>query len=346
MVDSIAHTYQREIYQPSEKVAIGSSSLREEYEYWRSLYECQPSHLQRFLKAQARQVIESLSQASQCVRITLPDQVIVIDHTPAEKQMVSVPLAIREQRANRRFGVFRTGSDMHLSLRKHLLKLEQSKNLAIVTGAGLIRFAIAWHCIHDLLPEGQPMRDRVGTSTVFSPVKRNFFLSQWIAFDESNKLLTETVEQAAEYVSCLCQYQDTLGLAVFLAPYMVCDEEYQVKHYGISGQLIDQGRALAYYQTQEIINKIKNRVSTNNLNRGLSLSVPYFDDQAMRMMVRDFVVIPRGRTLFIPAFVVLAIQSEKSRIATDSRLNATTRQHLIHELDAIERAFSIPHSIR
>ena len=64
-----------------------------------------------------------------------------------------------------------------------------------------------------------------------------------------------------------------------LAPYMVTDEEYQRKRYGILGQLVNQGRALANYEVEEIIKKIKCRASSHELDRGLSLNLPYFNDQ-------------------------------------------------------------------
>ena len=44
-----------------------------------------------------------------------------------------------------------------------------------------------------------------------------------------------------------------LHAAVSLAPYIVADEEYQRKRYGMLGQLVNQGRALARYETREII---------------------------------------------------------------------------------------------
>ena len=60
---------------------------------------------------------------------------------------------------------------------------------------------------------------------------------------------------------------------------MVADEDYQRKRYGMLGQLVNQGRALARYETDDIIRTIKERAAQHDLNRGLSLSLPYFDDQ-------------------------------------------------------------------
>jgi hypothetical protein len=59
----------------------------------------------------------------------------------------------------------------------------------------------------------------------------------------------------------------------------------------------------------------------------------------LEMRLLDFEVIPAGRTLFVPAFVVLAARREQARVAQDMRLNESTRMHLLSELKTLERAF-------
>jgi hypothetical protein len=105
------------------------------------------------------------------------------------------------------------------------------------------------------------------------------------------------------------------------------------------GQLINQGRALARYETREIINTIKARATQNDLNRGLSLSLPYFDDQELTNALESFEVIPQGRIMFVPAFVVRAARAQQAKVADDTRLSPSTRQHLIDELKMLEAAF-------
>jgi len=130
-----------------------------------------------------------------------------------------------------------------------------------------------------------------------------------------------------------------LHAAVSLAPYIVADEDYQRKRYGMLGQLVSQGRLLACHQTGEIIQTIKRRAAAGDLNRGLSLSLPYFDDQALEMRMNEFVIIPAGRIMFVPAFVVRAAREEQVKVAQDTRLNHSTRVHLLSELEALEQAF-------
>ena len=75
------------------------------------------------------------------------------------------------------------------------------------------------------------------------------------------------------------------------------------------------------------------------MNRGLSLSLPYFDDRALEMKLYEFDVIPPGRTMFVPAFVALAAAREQEKIEQDAALDPSTRMHLLEEIKTLQRAF-------
>jgi hypothetical protein len=105
------------------------------------------------------------------------------------------------------------------------------------------------------------------------------------------------------------------------------------------GQLINQGRAFARYQVHQTISTIQRRALAQELNRGLSLSLPYFDDQALKLKTYPFVVIPAGRIMFVPAFVVRAAREEAVKVAQDTRLSPSTRKHLLSELAMLEENF-------
>jgi hypothetical protein len=120
---------------------------------------------------------------------------------------------------------------------------------------------------------------------------------------------------------------------------MVADEQYQRKRYGMLGQLVNQGRALARYQTRQIIETIQRRAAAGDLNRGLGLSLPYFDDQALEMKTYDFQVIPAGRIMFVPAMVLRACLQEEVKVAQDTRLSPSTRKYLLAEFEMLEVAF-------
>ncbi len=43
--------------------------------------------------------------------------------------------------------------------------------------------------------------------------------------------------------------------------------------------------------------------------------------------------------MFVPAFVVRACRGEEVKVAQDTRLNASTRKHLLTQLRTLETAF-------
>lgn len=98
-------------------------------------------------------------------------------------------------------------------------------------------------------------------------------------------------------------------------------------------------RDQAQQELQLIVRRIWRRARSRSLDRGLTLSLPYFDDAAMELRQREVEVIPRGRIQFVPAFVVLAARREKARVATEPSLSESTRQHLVELLDVLEREF-------
>jgi hypothetical protein len=96
---------------------------------------------------------------------------------------------------------------------------------------------------------------------------------------------------------------------------------------------------LARFETCDVIDIIKKRAAANDLNRGLRLSLPYFDDQDLEMKTHDFEVIPAGRIMFVPAFVVRAAHLEQAKTAQDTRLSPSTRTHVLSLLRMLEEAF-------
>jgi hypothetical protein len=175
--------------------------------------------------------------------------------------------------------------------------------------------------------------------TPFVPAARKFFLPQWVAFDDEGNLLVGSVKEAEAHIQSMQRYVMILHRALSLAPYVSTNEEYLRKRYGILGQLINQGRALANFKTDEIISEIKRRVEKQSLNRGLSVTLPYFDDQTLEMETSQLEIIPAGRIMFLPGFVVRASRGEQVKVAQDTRLNASTRKHLLTQLKNLETAF-------
>ncbi len=362
------------VYPGLEESAI--SQLRKEYMGYQELFQLQPPLVQRFLETQASSVAEAIVQGLPQVRFTLPDRVVL--RQEAEAKPAIVPSESREQMTGGLMDRL-TRTDLRTALRLRLGELEQSSNRSVATSAVLLRHAVVGHMVHNMLPAGRTVlyKSADGEETPTIPVQsalepesaitaatdaitaeegrseagrgellvpyveaaRRFYLPQWVAFDDEGHLLIGSVSEAEADVASMQRYVSMLHAAVGLAPYMVADEEYQRKRYGILGQLVNQGRALARYQVEEIIQTIQRRASAHDLNRGLSLSLPYFNDQTLAIENYDFEVIPAGRIMFTPAFVVRAAREQDAKIAQDTRLSQSTRKHLLKELSMLEQAF-------
>jgi hypothetical protein len=345
--------------------------LQQEYETQKALFENQTTIVQRFLESQARVIADALTSKTSQVRFTLPDRVVTRITQVGQNGTITIPEA---QRQNVVGGLLQR--DVRDALTQRLNELERSADQAIAVSAGLLRYATAAHMVHNLLPAGRtvtyradgdeqiptiPAEDNAPESAItqasdaivedgnngnrgdlqtpFVPAARKFFLPQWVAFDGQGKLLVGSVKEAEAHVQSMQRYVMILHRALALAPYMSASEEYQLKRYGILGQLINQGRTLANFETQAIVQGVKERAEKQTLNRGLSITLPYFDDQTLQMEKTGFVIIPAGRIMFVPAFIVRASRGEQAKVAQDTRLNASTRKHLLAQLEALETAF-------
>ena len=353
------------------------SRLRQEYQVYQQLFQAQPALVQQYLGAQAASLAESVVQRVTKIHFTLPEMVscgliseggVEDEILPAEsrKQIVRVGLA--------RF----THPDLRAALTQRLTDLERSSNRTISISAGLLRYATVIHMIYNMLPAGksvvyesvegddipnQPAEQDFGPDSAiksglerqsvmnrpesgrgelvvpYVEAARHFYLPQWVAFDNHGELLLSSVKEAEADIASMQNYLAILHSAIAIAPYMSADEICQQKRYGMLGQLVNQGRALAHYQSQEIIQTIKRRVAEHKMDRGLRISLPYFDDQKLVMDGYNFEVIPAGRIMFVPAFVVLAVQRQGAKVAQETHFSRSTRKHLLTELSKLEQAF-------
>jgi len=350
-----------------------ATQLRLEYEHQNLLFDTQLPIIQRFLEAQAHQIADAYVERTQRVHFTLPDRVIASKGT----EPIPVQQAVRDQHVGGLSDKL-VRRDVHDTLRQRLTELEQSSEQAIVIAASLIRFASATHMIRNMLPSGRivsykaaedddipsiPVSERIEPESAITastdaiaeegnaeegrgslqvpyvPAARRFYLPQWVAFGDKGEMLVNTTKEAEAHIASMQHFLTVLFAARSLAPYMVADEEFEKKRYGMLGQLVNQGRALANHLSNEIISLIKKRAAEQSLNRGLSLRLPYFDDQDLRIETHDFVVIPAGRIMFVPAFVVRAALDEQAKIAQDTRFSPSTRRHLMAELQTLGMAF-------
>ena len=300
--------------------------LREECQAQQAFFDAQPIDVRRLLDGQARKIAEALVQGQRQLSFALPEQVFI------EEELAAVPAEFRKQNVASWLGRLpvAVGRDIRAAVRQRLTQLEQSNHPAVAMSARLIRYDVVRTIVHDMLP--------AGSATHAEESARQFYMPQWVALDDE-RLLVPSIQDAEACVASMQAYVSTLHLAVSLAPYIFADEEYQRKRSGLLVQLVNQGRALARYQSGVVIGKIRRYAEAGDLNLGFSLSLPYFDDQTLEMKMVDFQVIPTGRTMFVPAFVVLAARREQNRLQQDTRLGESTRMHILSELKAIEHAF-------
>ncbi|MCL4560547.1 MAG: hypothetical protein M1281_08030 [Chloroflexi bacterium] len=354
-----------------------SADIRNEYEEMQALFEMQAPMVQHFLEAQARQIADAIVKKQSQLHFMLPDKIVIRNDAHGKPVSAAIPTELREQLLGGVISRL-TGEDIRKALRQRLIELEGSNIEAVSTCACLIRHAAAVYMVHSLLPTGrrvtyvapegeeipaQPAEDDQSRESAITaatdaiaeegqedekrgelvvpyvPAARRFYLPQWVAFDEQSHLLVNSINEAEAHIASMQQFLFILHTAVSLAAYLVADPEYQQKRYGMLGQLVNQGRAFARFETEEMIRIIKHRAAAQDLNRGLSLSLPYFDDQALELRTHDFEVIPAGRILFVPAFVVRAVREEYAKVAQDTRLSPSTRKYLLAELSIFEEAF-------
>jgi hypothetical protein len=354
-----------------------ASPLRQEYEERVRLYEAQPAIVRHFVEGQARKLAEAVRHNQVQTSFMLPDRVVITASLHDKASIMSVPEEYRQQATGGVIDRL-ARSDMRWVLRQRLAELEDSAMPPVAASAKLLRHALVMHMVQHMLPSGRSVtyraaegeeiptlpvedqtqpesaitqasdaiaeekegeKERGELQTPFVPAARRFYLPQWVAFDDQGHMLVKSVNEAESHLASMQAFLTVLHNAVAIAPYIVADPEYQQKRYGMLGQLINQGRALAWYETEEMIAIIQRRAAAEDLNRGLSLSVPYFDDQDLQLRTRDFEVIPAGRIMFVPAFVVRAAREEQVKAAQDTRLNASTRKYLLIELVALEKAF-------
>ncbi len=347
------------------------SQIAREYETLTRLFDAQPILNRHFLEQQAQAILSALRQGQKHIRFRFPDAIVLdggelLDLTPASRErLVGNPF--------KRLAP----AEMSAKLGEHLQALEQSLNPGLSACGRLMRYALARMILFQLVPDGRSVHylpesgddipsipagevlpgallaasdartapgqaapDRDHLQVPFVEAARRFYLPQWVAFDEENRLLVGSFDEAE---ACIASLRNTVLLleeAVRFCPCLVADETYQRKRAGLLGQLVNQGRALARGYTCKIIVKIRARAEAGSLNRGLRLDLPYFDDSVFKLEYHKIDVIPDGRIMFLPAFVVRAIQMEKAKVRRSLKLNQSTRRHLLSLLAAFEQAFT------
>ena len=285
--------------------------LWEERQRERSLFHHQSEGVQQFLKAQAITIASALLESGTRLNFYLPEIVTLPVDGEEAYRSVEIPADFRVQSIGGFLSRFPL-KDIRSAFRQRLLHLEDSMYPAVAVGARLLRYAVARHIVHDRIS-----------------------VEDDVAGGNTGDSITAAERKVGEYRRAV----DTLYQALSLAPYIFTEQEYQAKRATTLGRLVPLGNSLAQLQVERIIGKIRARAAADDLNRGLSLSLPYFDDRALDMKLYEFEVIPAGRMLFVPAFVALAARREQEAVEQNDGLSPSTRMHLLEEIKSLQRAF-------
>lgn len=353
-----------------------ASMLAQECDRWNELLLAQPVLIQHFIRIGASTLAGALIQPARQASFSLPDRIIV---AVGDNRETPVPAEFREQQVGGPMNrLARTGLNAALRQRLDELEASSLEAVSTSAGllryatatalvhdllpagrtvryqrvdgeeiptipvAGVQELDSAITAQTDAITEESTNVQEQGRGELlvpYVPAARRFFLPQWVAFDEEDRLLVHSTSEAEAQLASMQRFVRILHTAVALAAYMVADEDYQQKRYGMLGQLVNQGRALARFETREIIVAIQHRAAANNLNRGLSIRLPYFDDQILQIKFRQFDAIPAGRIMFLPGLVALAAQKEQVKVEQDTRLSRSTRRHLLEEFQMLVSAF-------
>jgi hypothetical protein len=299
--------------EPSADVTADPSlrQLGEERQREDSLFRHQSEAVQEFYKAQAVSVASALLESRTRLEFVLPEIINLPMDGEEEYRPAEIPDDFRKQIIGGFLGRLPL-KDVRSAFRQRLSQLEDSMYPAVAVGVRLLRYAVARHIVHD--------RISVETETAGGGAEESL----------------ETVEGK---VAGYHRQVGTLYQALSLAPYIFTEQEYQAKRMAVLGMLVPLGNRLGSLELKDIIRKINRRAESNDLNRGLWLSLPYFDDRALEMKLHEFEVIPPGRTLFVPAFVSLAARREQKAVEQNDSLSPSTRMHLLAELKSLEQAF-------
>jgi hypothetical protein len=308
---------------PEEKIA--SPALQAEWRAWQRAFQDQTAAIQEFFRSQMDGVADALLDEKNRFSFSFPSYVLYRGDPENKLVAMDIPTGYRAQSVvDAPVGWGR--KDIRGNFRRRISQLDHSTYPGVAYAAGLLRYSFADQLINRLSQ---------GAVSTLNPSAE---FPEWVVIQE-NRLMVPSVERAEARIAAMRRYLSALALAISLAPYFYTSDAYQSRRIGMLVQLADQGRSLAMYQADQLIHKIRQWSAEHRLDRGLRLSVPYFDDQSLGMRLYSFEVIPVGRTPFIPAFLVLALERELARLKENQSLIEDTRIHLLSLLATLREAF-------
>ncbi|MFZ5808213.1 MAG: hypothetical protein ACOY16_02925 [Chloroflexota bacterium] len=273
-----------------------------------------PAVRQHFVE-QGQIICQAILQGSSKVQFRFPERIRLLGDDLQTWREENIARRYRQQWAGNRLLRGRSG-ELVKSFIQRMSELQSSADEAIATCAEIIRYQTAL--------------------ALFSSLPRKVVEETSSGVDA---LAASTLEEAECQVHELEGYVHVLTMAFAVEPAIGEEEAYSNMTSRMIQRLIEAGLSYCQRSTLQIISTIRQRVAQNSLNRGLSVSIPYFDDEVLQLRRFDLEVIPPSRILFEPIFVVNAVQEAKKMVSDDPNLSPGTRQHLFEQLEVLEKSF-------
>jgi hypothetical protein len=155
-------------------------------------------------------------------------------------------------------------------------------------------------------------------------------------FSENGRLKMDSRVTAEVWLKDQKYKLDLLDTAAQICPAVTDMVVYRQSSARLMRLIENQGKWLSAFLLNELVADFDRLLKENSLNRGISFSLPYFDDRTLDVCYYNFSAIPAGRVMYTPAFVLLAIQKEGVRLFHNSQLSPNSRENLLQTLSAIQ----------
>lgn len=301
------------------------------------LWRNQTKDIQQHFVDQAERILRAIQENVSSFEFLLPEKVVLVDpftHTYREE---TIPTRYRRQIIGRR--LLRRSSSTLSNVLQRLSDLQSSSRLSLSLSANILRYWIARLWLNQI-PEGKPLPGSEGELSSHSEVKIQHCFPQWQLINSKGEPLFSAREEAEHRIQAIEATLQSLLSAMALDPDIVEEEAFRSRYTALLAQWVEQGRAYSEYLTKVIVSTIRQRENQHTLNRGLTISLPYFDDQRLEIRYLDLEIVPAGRIAFEEVFLLQAVQKAKQFVFNDSKLSPTTRQHILAELAFLENSFS------
>ncbi|MBX3081618.1 MAG: hypothetical protein KF716_08265 [Anaerolineae bacterium] len=292
--------------------------LRQQYEQLRwgtQVLALQPAPLQAEIAQAAATIVLALLAPAYQFTLELPTEIIT---ESSQVVRLTKPITIRAGGLLHRI----QRKTCEQELLKKLTALNEDRDPAIAQIANLVNYSAT----------ATILTGRIPAASVITAMR---------AYDHKKQRLCKTDEEAEAIINRLTGYVEQLRIAEQLYPGWMASDLYTEKRSALLQQVTEQGAALAHAQTLDIIENLKQLWQRQSIGGGLTLFVPYMDEDSYHMRGYRVEVMPNARIPFRPDFVVSACRLAEQQVRQNRLFAQRTRWQLLTLLDLISQAFEL-----